>query len=109
MSTDVKSVAPDTSAEVAWTMMTTHGIHHLVVIKDGRVAGVLSNRDAGGRAGAAVRRHCAAADLMSEPAIAAAPSTTVRKAANLMRGRSIGCLVVVEAGRLCGPTTAAGS
>ncbi len=105
MSTDVKSVAPDTPAEVAWTTMTGHGIHHLVVVKDGRVAGVLSNRDAGGRAGAALRRHCAAADLMSEPAIVAEPSTTVRKAANLMRGRSIGCLVVVEAGRLCGIVT----
>ena len=87
MSTDVKTVAPQVSAEVAWEIMTTHDIHHLVVVRDGGIVGVLSNRDAGGRAGAAVRRHCAAGDLMSEPAIVAAPSTTVRKAANLMRGR----------------------
>jgi acetoin utilization protein AcuB len=105
MSTDVKTVGPDVPAEAAWTTMAGHGIHHLVVMKDGAVAGVLSDRDAGGRDGAELRRHCAAGDLMSEPAIVATPSTTVRKAANLMRGRSIGCLVVVEKGRLRGIVT----
>ena len=105
MSTDVKTVAPEVSAAAAWEMMAAHGIHHLVVVRDGGIAGVLSNRDAGGRAGTELRRRCAAGDLMSEPAIVAAPSTTVRKAAKLMRGRSIGCLVVVEAGRLRGIVT----
>jgi CBS domain-containing protein len=33
------------------------------------------------------------------------PTRTVRQAANLMRGRSIGCLVVVEAGRAIGIVT----
>jgi CBS domain-containing protein len=35
------------------------------------------------------------------------PTTTVRKAANLMRGRSIGCLVVTKRDRIVGIVTVA--
>jgi CBS domain-containing protein len=33
------------------------------------------------------------------------PAATIKKAANVMRGRSIGCLVVVDAGRAVGIVT----
>ena len=105
MSTNVKTIAPTARAESAWTTMTTQGIHHVVVMDGGRVVGVVSSRDAGGRRGAAVRRNCTVGDLMSEPVLAVDPTTTVRKAANLMRGHSVGCLVVVEEGRLRGIVT----
>jgi CBS domain-containing protein len=42
---------------------------------------------------------------MTAPAVTADPTTTVRQAANIMRGRSIGCLVVVKAGRAVGIVT----
>lgn len=85
--------------------MRLHGIHHLVVIKANRVVGVLSDRDAGGRRGAAVRVNSSVADLMTAPAVTVEPTTTVRQAANVMRGRSIGCLVVAESGRVIGIVT----
>ena len=42
---------------------------------------------------------------MTTPVVTATPTMTVRQAANLMRGRSIGCLVVVRAGRPIGIVT----
>jgi CBS domain-containing protein len=85
--------------------MRLNRIHHLVVTNGKRVVGVVSDRDAGGRRGAAVRANSTVADLMTAPAVTVEPATTVRQAANLMRGRSIGCLVVVESGRARGIVT----
>jgi acetoin utilization protein AcuB len=44
---------------------------------------------------------------MTAPVATAAPDTTVREAANLLRGRHIGCLPIVEDGRLVGIVTVA--
>jgi acetoin utilization protein AcuB len=79
--------------------MRTKRIHHLVVTKGSRIVGILSDRDAGGRQGTAVRQNRTVADLMTTPTVTVPPETTVRKAANLMRGRSIGCLVVADDAR----------
>ena len=105
MTTGVKTITPATAAADAWNTMRINRIHHLVVIKESQVVGVLSDRDAGGRRGAALRTNTAVADLMSAPAVTVEPALTVRQAANLMRGRSIGCLVVVESARVVGIVT----
>ena len=42
---------------------------------------------------------------MTAPAVTVEPTTTVRQAANLMRGRSIGRLVFAESGRAIGIVT----
>ena len=100
MTEGVKTIAPTATADDAWSLMRLHGIHHLVVTKANRVVGVISDRDAGGRRGASIRTNNAVADLMTAPAVTVEPTVTVRQAANLMRGRSIGCLVVVESGNV---------
>jgi CBS domain-containing protein len=105
MTEGVTTIAPTAAAEDAWNMMRFNRIHHLVVTRGRRVVGVLSERDAGGRHGASVRAHTAVADLMTAPAVTVEATVTVRQAANLMRGRSIGCLVVVESGRAVGIVT----
>src|SRR5688500_1531776 len=96
MTKGVKTIAPTAAAEEAWNAMRLNRIHHLVVTTANRVVGVLSDRDAGGRRGGAVRENTTVAELMNAPAVTVEPTTTVRQAANVMRGRSIGCLVVVE-------------
>jgi CBS domain-containing protein len=106
MTKGVKTIAPTAAAEEAWNQMRLHGIHHLVVSSANRPVGVLSDRDAGGRRAAAVRMNRTVADLMTGPAVTADPTMTVRQAANVMRGRSIGCLVVVKSGRAIGIVTA---
>lgn len=105
MTAKVRTIAPTSSAEEAWNMMRIHGIHHLVVTEEHRPIGILSDRDAGSRRGAAVRANKAVGDLMTAPAVTAAPTMTIRQAANMMRGRSIGCLVVVDSGRPVGIVT----
>ena len=105
MTRAVSTVSPKTAADAAWDVMKARGIHHLVVTEGRTIVGILSHRDAGGRLGALVRKGHVVGDLMTEPVLTVPPETTVRKAANLMRGRSIGCLVVAEAGRVLGIVT----
>jgi CBS domain-containing protein len=105
MTEGMKTIAPTAAAEDAWNMMRFNRIHHLVVTNGRRVLGVLSDRDAGGRRGASVRTNSVVADLMTAPAVTVEPTMTVRQAANVMRGRSIGCLVVVGSGHAIGIVT----
>jgi acetoin utilization protein AcuB len=107
MTEAVIRVSPASTAEDAWELMRSKGVRHLVVTDGGRVVGVLSNRDAGGRQGSPVRRNRTVAELMTGRVVTVPPTTTLRKAANLMRGRSIGCLVVTERERIVGILTVA--
>jgi ribosome-associated translation inhibitor RaiA len=71
-----------------------------------RLVGVLSERDLGGRAGADARERRRVQDLMTPHVVSAAPQTTLRQAADLMRERLIGCLPVLDGDRLVGIVTA---
>jgi len=104
MTKEVETVAPTLIAAEAAERMRQNRIRHLVV-KDGRtIVGVLSDRDVRGR-GAAQLTQQTVADLMTRSAASIGPRDTVRAAANLMRGRTIGCLPVVERERLIGIVT----
>jgi CBS-domain-containing membrane protein len=107
MTEGVVTIAPTAPAEDAWNLMRTKDIRHLVVTDASGVVGVLSDRDAGGRQGAPVRRNRTVAELMTPRVVTVPPATTMRKAANLMRGRSIGCLVVADRHRIVGIVTVA--
>lgn len=105
MSVKVQTVSPATAAEDAWELMRLKRIHHLVVTDGARLAGLLSDRDAGGRQGASLRTGRTVADFMTPDIVIVEPGTPIRKAANLMRGRSIGSLVVGDHGRVVGIVT----
>lgn len=105
MTEGVQTVSPGTPADDAWNLMRAKRIHHLVVTEGRRVVGVLSDRDAGGLRGPSVRRNRTVGELMTGHVVTVLPTTPVRKAANLMRGRSIGCLVVTNATRIVGIVT----
>ena len=105
MSEKARTVAPTLPAPDAWRLMVAENVHHLVVKDGSKVVGVLSDSDAGGRHGAAVRSGTSVADLMDRHFAAVTRLDTVRKAANLMRGRLIGCLPVIERDRLIGVVT----
>ena len=83
--------------------MRRHGIHHLVVMENATVVGVISDRDANGRKGAS--EESVVEDLMAHSVVTVSPDETIRKVANLMRGRTIGCVPVVEDQRLRGIVT----
>jgi CBS domain-containing protein len=105
MTTGVQTVRPEMPAVDAWEVMRNKGIHHLVVVADSTVLGVLSSRDAGGRNGASIRTRARVGDLMTTAVVTVDPSTTIRRTANLLRGRTIGCVPVVDGSRLVGIVT----
>lgn len=98
----VETVSAETAAEAARETMRTRRIRHLVVTDRARVVGVLSERDLGRSA-----EPCpgTVSDLMTTPAVTTLATTTVREAANLLRGRTIGCLPILEDGKLVGIVT----
>ena len=104
MSTRVQTIAPTESAETAWERMSAHRIHHLVVVSENDL-GIISDTDLGGIRGETLRQGRTVADLMSPAHVKAEPETTIRQAANLLRGRSIGCLPVFEGAKLVGIIT----
>jgi CBS domain-containing protein len=106
MSTRLVTIGPKEAASEAWTRMRRRRIRHLVVMEGGRLVGVLSERDLGGRAGADIRRGRKVQDLMTPQVESAAPETTIRAAAELMRKRLIGSLPVLDGDRLVGIVTA---
>lgn len=98
MNTAVAAVDPATSAEDVWALMQLRDIHHVVVLdpKTQEVVGVLSHRDLGGEYGTLLREGTQAKDLMRRQVVFAEPTTTVKEAANLLRGHSVGCLPIIE-------------
>lgn len=95
MSAPVHTVGVEEAATAAWQMMRFHRTHHLVVTGgEGRVVGVISAGDLGGRHGEPIRARRRVRDLMTEKLVAVEPDTTVREAANLMRGHAVNCLPV---------------
>jgi acetoin utilization protein AcuB len=105
MTRGVHTVSAAMSATDAWELMRRRRIHHLVVAHDAEIVGVVSDRDLGGRHGARVRAGYAVSDLMTLSVVTLEPNAPVRKAANLMRGRSIGCIPVVQNEHLVGIVT----
>jgi acetoin utilization protein AcuB len=105
MSKGVQTVPPSMPAPDAWEVMRRKRIHHLVVAEGSDVLGVLSDRDAGSQAGSSVRTGRMVADLMTKHAVTISPADTIKRAASLMRGRTIGCMPVVDGERLVGILT----
>ena len=105
MTKRVDVVPPDVGASDAWELMRRRRIRHLVVMRGADIVGILSDRDVGGRIGGAARDGRTVADLMTPNVVSIAPDETVRAAANLMRGRTVGCLPVLDGKRLVGVIT----
>ena len=108
MTEGVQTVRPGTPAANARERMRTKQIHHLLVQEGAELVGVLSARDLGRGAGRGhTPNRLLVADFMTPRVVTVAPGTSVHRAANLMRGHSIGSLIVVDQGRAVGIVTVA--
>jgi acetoin utilization protein AcuB len=107
MTSDVQTVGPATPAVNARARMRTKRIHHLLVKEGSKLVGMLSARDfgRGARRGRTTRKLVA--DVMTPYVVTVKPNTSVYEAATLMRGQSIGSLIVVDRGRAVGIVTVA--
>lgn len=101
MTAPVETVPATMHIDEATALMRGLRVHHLVVKEHSNIVGLLSAGDVprGTRDGRTVR------DLMRVNVATIDEHETVRRAANMMRGRSIGCLVVTRNGRLTGIVT----
>jgi len=106
MVTPVVSIDSRAQARAAWSRMRRRRIHHLVVTRDDRIVGILSDRDLGGPEGCDVRRGHVVEELMTRQPATADPDMTLREAADLMSARHIGSLPVIDDERLVGIVTA---
>lgn len=116
MTSDPRTVDRNQSLEAADELVTQARIRHLPVLDGGRVVGVLTQRDLfqhalaralgyGSVGRARLLKAIPVKEVMSEPAVVVDAGTPVRDAARLMLERRIGCLPVVEGGRLVGLVT----
>jgi acetoin utilization protein AcuB len=108
MTRNVETIDRQENAQVAFDSMKLKGIRHLVVRSDKELVGVLSQRDLGVPDQYDFRENRRVAELMSTHVVTASPTMSIKQAANLMRGRTIGCLPVVKEGhpdRLVGIVT----
>jgi acetoin utilization protein AcuB len=105
MSARVRTVGLADSAELAWDRMRLHRIHHLVVVHDSEIVGMITDRDLGSKHGESLREGRSVRDLMTAGVITINSGATVREAANLMRGHRAGSLAVVDDGKLVGIVT----
>ena len=103
MTEPVETIAPSMPLDQAAGLMRTLRVHHLVVKEGSKLAGILSAKDlpraVAARDGGVVR------DVMSTNVATIDEGETVRRAANMMRGRIIGCLVATRNGRMAGIVT----
>jgi acetoin utilization protein AcuB len=99
MTRHVETIDGQENAQVAFDCMTLKGIRHLVIKNDSELVGVLSKRDLGAPDQYDFREKRRVAELMTTQVVTASPTMPIRQAANLMRGRTIGCLPVVQEGR----------
>jgi acetoin utilization protein AcuB len=102
MTRKVETITPAEAVEAAVERMRQKRIRHLVVMRDGEVAGIVSDGDIRALPRGEVR---SVEEVMTTPAVAATSNMTIRKAANLLRGRSIGCLPVMDGEDLVGIVT----
>lgn len=79
-------------------LMDQHGIRHLPVLRDGRVVGVISDRDVRLVYGLTdlEKNQVCAMDIMSPDPLAVTASTPLDKVAYLMSDRKVGSVIVNE-------------
>lgn len=116
MVTNVVTLARNDNLDLADDLMAMGRIRHLPVIDQGRVVGVVSQRDLfrsalayalgyGEKGRKTLLRTLRVKEVMSEPPVTVSPQTTIREAARLMVEKRIGCLPVVDGEALVGMVT----
>jgi len=105
MVTDLITVGPQETARNAYKLMRDRKFRHLPVMADGRLMGILSDRDLRPVLLSPGLARARVGELMSENLTTIGPEAPVEEAASLLVVKKIGCLPVVAEGRLIGIVT----
>jgi acetoin utilization protein AcuB len=105
----VIAVSGDATLEDAYRSMQEHGIRHLPVLEGEALVGVITDRDlrlaTSALAPSPLSPGRRVSEVMSRNPQTADPADTIEDAARTMRQRKIGCLPVVDDGRVVGILT----
>jgi len=100
MGTDLFTLTPETSVESARRLVNMSGNHHLIVIEDGTLAGIVCETDLR----KADQDGCVA-DCMTSPVLCISAETTLQEAVDIMGANDVDCLPVVTGAFLVGMVT----
>lgn len=98
------TIEPDDFLNVALQRMKTGGFHRLPVIANGKLVGIVTERDL--RAHRGYLEHTKVNGIMTENPLTIDGASTLEEAAQIMLQRQIGGLPVIEDGKLLGIITA---
>lgn len=117
MKTEVILVSPSDSVRTAWALLREHQIRHLPVVKDGRLVGIITDRDIRLVFPSAVTVSQRAQDpidalekvpveeIMAKQVVTVTSEALIADAARLLLERRIGGLPVVKGEHLVGIIT----
>jgi len=109
MTSPAIAIAPDTTLQDAYRTMQEKGIRHLPVVEEGRLVGVITDRDlrlaTSALAPSPFPPGSRVSEVMCRAPLTADAIDPVEDAARIMRERKIGCLPVMDDARLIGIIT----
>ncbi|MBS7325391.1 MAG: CBS domain-containing protein [Thiopseudomonas sp.] len=105
---DPISIEETMGLEELLRLMSSNGIRHLPVMRDGELAGIISDRDVRLFAGMPLedRKGLTAGDIMTEDLLSIDASTPLDEAAMLMSAHKVSSLIVREDDQFLGIFTA---
>jgi CBS domain-containing protein len=110
------TLKPDDTLALANDVISLGRIRHIPVVEDGKLRGMLTERDLMGAAATqifglkqssktALLKSVQIRDVMKKRVVTVAPDTPIKDAAHLLADKKIGCLPVVSEGTLVGLVT----
>jgi CBS domain-containing membrane protein len=110
------TLKPQDTLDLANDVISLGRIRHIPVVEDGRLVGMLTERDLMGAAASkifgltqksksALLKSVLIKDVMKTRVMTVAPDTTIKDAAHLMADKKIGCVPVVSDGAIVGLVT----
>ena len=112
MTREVITLEPEASAARAWGICRERKIRHLPIVDNGRLVGLVSDRDLRdvsppreGRDQENTLGWVRVRDIMTRDLVAIHPLDTIDHAAREIHDRKIGCLPVIDEGKLVGIIT----
>jgi CBS domain-containing protein len=116
MSQDPATLGRNETLDLAESIMNLGRIRHMPVVDDGKIVGIVSQRDLfrsalitalgfGRKTTSALIKTIKIKEVMTKHVITISPEATVKEAARVMINKKIGCLPVVEDQKLIGLLT----